>query len=441
MENGPSLVPDLTPHSASDARPVVAVAAMVGLLVLTIVARGAALLLVPAALTGDPDGYAQLADNLWEHRTLGSGQTPTAYRPPLYPLMLAPCMALGEWSRWAVALLHLALVAMTVWLVVRLGVRWGLGRLALLAGVLVACDPILSAQSAQIMTETPATLLAVALLGAMTSVSRRPSKRGAALAGVLTGLAALCRPTFLVFGAMAAVVLPWFADSRRSRLAVLAVYAGSVAAVLTPWVVRNQRQLARPIVATTHGGFTLLLGNNPQFYQYLREAPQGSVWDNESFQRQWNRSAAEHAPEGEWERDRLAYRQARRNIAAEPPMFAWSCAVRVARFWSPFPHQVDPDEPPLRRWARYLTAAWYVGMLALAIVGLIAGLWKSLRQGRRPPDWLLWGGLLAATFTAVHAIYWSNLRMRAPLMPVVVLALCYGVAWFRDGISGRKSLS
>ena len=112
------------------------------------------------ALAKNPDVLnAQLADNLWEHGTLGNGQTPTAYRPPLYPLLLVPCMALGTGNWWAIALLHLVLAAMTVWLVVRLAVRWGFGRLALLAGALVACDPILSAQSAQIMTETPATLL------------------------------------------------------------------------------------------------------------------------------------------------------------------------------------------------------------------------------------------------------------------------------------------
>ena len=45
---------------------------------------------------------------------------------------------------------------------------------------------------------------------------------------------------------------------------------------------RGRRQLSavgRPIVTTTHGGYTLLLANNPYFYQHLRREPWGSVWD------------------------------------------------------------------------------------------------------------------------------------------------------------------
>jgi hypothetical protein len=33
----------------------------------------------------------------------------------------------------------------------------------------------------------------------------------------------------------------------------------------------------------------------------------------------------------------------------------------------------------------------------------------------------VWGVLLCVAFTGVHAFYWSNLRMRAPLMPFVAV--------------------
>ena len=80
---------------------------LLGLVVLAVAVRGGVLLATPDALSADPDGYRRVAENLLEHGCFGHGQTPTAYRPPLYPLVLAPCVACGEYGRLAVAVLHL----------------------------------------------------------------------------------------------------------------------------------------------------------------------------------------------------------------------------------------------------------------------------------------------------------------------------------------------
>jgi hypothetical protein len=47
----------------------------------------------------------------------------------------------------------------------------------------------------------------------------------------------------------------------------------------------------------------------------------------------------------------------------------------------------------------------------------------------------MWGILLALVFTAVHTFYWTNIRMRAPLMPAVAIAAAAGAA----RIAGRFS--
>ena len=88
---------------------------------------------------------------------------PTAYRPPLYPLVLAPLVAvLGDAScAWGVAVLHLALGAATV-LLTAWPRRAGGSRPAR------SCwrrrswrvDPVLVAQGRMVMTETLAALLA-----------------------------------------------------------------------------------------------------------------------------------------------------------------------------------------------------------------------------------------------------------------------------------------
>jgi hypothetical protein len=88
------------------------------LLVLTIAVRAGVLLTAPHALQADPDGYRRLAQNVREHGTFGYGTSPTAYRPPLYPLVLAPLVAPGSSGAVPIGVLHLLLGVATVVVVV-----------------------------------------------------------------------------------------------------------------------------------------------------------------------------------------------------------------------------------------------------------------------------------------------------------------------------------
>jgi hypothetical protein len=48
--------------------------------------------------------------------------------------------------------------------------------------------------------------------------------------------------------------------------------------------------------------------------------------------------------------------------------------------------------------------------------------------------------LLCLSFTAVHTFYWTDLRMRAPLMPFVALVAAAGLAWLTARRERRKAL-
>ena len=54
-----------------------------------------------------------------------------------------------------------------------------------------------------------------------------------------------------------------------------------------------------------------------------------------------------------------------------------------------------------------------------------AGVW-FLRGKIFAAPWV-WGTLLVLSITGVHAFYWTNMRMRAPLIGVVALAAAYGL--------------
>jgi len=407
------------------------------------------------SLTADPDGYRRLAENLRQHGVFGNGHVPTAFRPPLYPWLLAAVATHGSVSMAAAALTHVLLGTATVMLTHALGSEWGLGRWALLAGGLVAVDPILLNQSTLIMTETLATFLATATLLALARMRAPPRLWIAALAGGLAGLAALCRPTFLPWLALVAVVLVWQRHDAGARWRQAAAFCLAASLMLSPWVVRNWLVFGVPKVSTTHGGYTVLLGNNPGFYRYLRAHVRGTVWDATELAQLWELRGASYTPDDElwnwppkadrdwtWsqnnvvrtelEDDAFAYALARRYIREEPLMFARACVFRIGSLWQLTPHATSETESTLRRWLRWLVGAWYAALFLLAAVGAF----RETKRLFRPP--MVWGLLLCLTFTATHAIYWSNMRMRAPLMPCICLLAAAGAAGFCRAFQVRK---
>ena len=240
--------------------------------------------------------------------------------------------------------------------------------------------------------------------------------------------------------------------------------------MLAPWAIRNQVQFGRPIVTTTHGGYTLLLANNPDFYQWLSLRPVG----RRVAQRRTGRRLANAAPGNELQADRLAYREAWATIRQQPERFAYACLVRLGRLWSPLPHRLRPDESAARRWSRWPVAAWYAAEFLLASLGV----WRLGRRQKcgvrstgygvrstesgvggadRPdplpsppsdssfnlqPSSLMWGFLLVGCVTAVHTVYWTDMRMRGPLMPVVAIAAIAALArgWVSGYDGGRLSV-
>ena len=517
-------------------------------------------------LLEDVDAYRDLAVSVRATGTLESSLSqPSAYRPPLYPLLIAPLvLALDGYQ--GIGRLHVLLGVATVALTVRIGRRLGLGRFAWLAGWLVAIDPLLLQYTAWTMTETVFTFL-VTLLVSLLVTERDTDERTAsdpnpdggravevaddekatnadtstvqhravlkpstlvvicgllvpliypgwatrsdivaaavivalillvvyrnrltanaaefvdglsarehsAAVGLVFGLAALCRPTIWAFaGLMFLFGLCKSAVNPRRKVgggwrncfdAVVGAWPAVVAAVVVvaPWGIRNQIQFGRPILTTTHGGYTLLLGNNPVFYREVVDRPWGTVWAGRSLAR-WQNQLAESmradglTDAGELEQDRWHYRRARENIREQPAMFLRACVLRFRRFWNIAPTGVAAESFP----------AWMLGAVrvfyAVITIGLIAFVVRiarrnlhgcstqrtvaNLRASARPGECLRENRtsragvstllLLVITFNSVHLIYWTNMRMRAPLIPVLCVMSVAG--WF--GLRGRQT--
>lgn len=479
--------------------------AIAALLLLALALRTGTAIAWPQNLVDDRDAYRAIA----AHVAAGDGFSaseqpagdprPTAFRPPLYPLVLAGVVLIGG-GEWGVALLHVVLGGLTVLLTFLIARRVGLGGAAWLAGGLVAVDPLLIWYTTFPMTETLSAFLVTLLLAVLvgvgsgqerTAASAEPPGRLANVAdstdacnwtrlrsvtaGVAFGLCALTRPTIWAFLPLAAACWLWRClRAKRSKLPSvrgagwrlgpclrrgLVLPCGPAGAagwpavlgavvVIAPWAVRNSFLFGRPIVTTTHGGYTLLLGNNPVFYHEVVARPWGTVWDDAAAD--WGHRAqrgptawlngveaelrTELGPQADDEpcRDRWMYRRARDNIATEPGLFLRSCRLRFLRFWNVVP--LSPARGAMPTFVLWSVGLFYAVVTATFLLGLgrlcVSGTRRAGEGsgGRRASDLIpwFWPVLLIASFCLVHLFFWSNARMRAPIVPAIAVVAAAG---------------
>lgn len=410
------------------------------LLFAALAVRGAVVWRLSPQLSEDRDGYFALAEALAAGRGFVNPETgrPTAYRPPAYPLLIAALNRLGGRAA-ALGVVQCLLGTATV------GATWWAGRRplgergALLAAGAVAVDPLLLLYTSQAMTETLFTAIVSALLALLMTAEPWGRSRQV-LAGLAFGSAALCRPTVWAWFVLGFVWKSWCevraagwqarAWPWRYRLA-----GATALVVLSPWVVRNVVVMGRPIVTTTHGGYTLLLANNPVVYREEVDKPWGVTWEDASKGRRqsdWyadmrSRMRAELGPNAdEVAVDRWESSEARRHIRDEPTTFLRSCVFRLRRLWNVAP--LGPAAARFPAWVVWGVGAWYAVLFTAAVAGALRIAWAE-RIGRQPnppverspPYSWSQAFLLILSISMVHAVYWSNARMRAPAMPAVSL--------------------
>lgn len=433
---------DLTLSPQSLIRPILLV------LLVCVVVRTGVLVTRENAFAADLDAYSAIASTIAQHGVFGLTSAEgvpraIAFRPPLYPWLLSWTITDGQLSFLGIGSIHVCLALVTVVCVFDL-TRRVISRLtgdrsrrcrwiAAFAAGLVTIDPLLLNQSSEVMTETLATAISTVVIycwyrwyDSVRSVSQ--STRIGFGVGLCLAVAYLCRPTFLVWAALLALTTLWLHRSRSPFLISLAIGFPVLVAVVC-WTIRNQAVIGHPVWATTHGGYTLLLGNNESFYDYLEQGAIGDAWDaseffasyahrfegdptNASFwNRDWNDKTAQTASVTEYEDDRLAYRSAVATIKRRPTTFVWSAFVRVGRLWSPMPHQIDDRSAA----AVALVMLFYLGIWGAILIAF----YRHRRNLFAAPFAAIW--LLALTLTAVHAVYWSNMRMRSPIMPAAIM--------------------
>ncbi|WP_437191696.1 hypothetical protein [Planctomicrobium sp. SH527] len=428
-----------------------------------------------ADLDADIDVYLAIAQGLAEGRGYSSPGTmsPTAFRPPLYPLLLT-CVS-GADQQWGRAILQMGLSLATLWFVWLSARQLGLPRSGrLLAVSLIAIDPLLLRYVPYPMTETACGLLIAMLLWRLT-LPKSDSLISPFLTGLVFGLCVLSRPTFWAFGLLFGAVraAEWLIRRFLSRAnsassldrsvkmgagwKILAASLGIAVCVL-PWGIRNWIQLGSPILMTTHGGYTLLLGNNEAFYREVVLQPFGTIWDgsNGPGQAAWvdalSQQMVDEGVTSEPDRDRWQNRLAWQTIFSHPLTSLRACFLKFCWFWNIAPHASAAQAIPAS--VRFAVGGYYSILwicLILGILRVLQGIFSRSYWGDRtskvsdsPPEMdtscnmvedgcsgasvatlQLWLAplLLVFAMTTAHLLYWSDARMRAPIMPAIVLLI------------------
>ena len=370
----------------------------------------------------DPDAYLSIARNLAEGEGFASiaGQ-PTAYRPPLYPVFVAAALIMSGGSLKVVAVVQAVISALTI-----VGV-YGIARelrgkwAGLAAAVIAAADPFMIHTAGEGMSEALFCLFMIASVFYLVMLEKGTASffpRRAVLAAVCIALAGMTRP---IAWPLAAVPIVTGLLHRRKLFAGLAqavLVVTICAAVSAPWIVRNKMQFDAFIPTTTHGGYTLYLGNNP----YLRDAVRwhrGAWLSGESTFDAFEREVAQARGERtEVEFDRFMRHQGLEYIREHPKEALRLALAKFTFFWRLAPSRTS-SRGDIPNAVRCALGTFSVMLFAGALAGIVA-----IRRERRVMLIMLFPVVL---MTAAHTILWSQLRFRLPLHPLMA-ALC-GVAF------------
>jgi 4-amino-4-deoxy-L-arabinose transferase-like glycosyltransferase len=359
-----------------------------------------------------------------------SGHTgPTAWVPPLYPLLIAAVFKLfgiySLTSGWVLLVLNSFFSAATALCVYEIAARCYGVRAALWSGWIWALYPAAMQYAVRWVWETSlstflfAAVLVLALriraIGESTRQEDQQSLRRWLLFGLLWAMIALSNSTMLLFLPVCGLWILRGAGNLRASI-LHATAAGLLfAACIAPWVWRNWVALHAFVPVRSNFGAELYAGNGPGAngfrYGVLVGLPE----------RDPQHLLYARLGEIEYVRERGALAKA--YIAAHPARFAALSLKRFYFFWASVPHPID------RHWL--LDFIRQVDYCLPSITGVL-GLALSLRRGIPAAKLFAWAFVLLPLtyyFVTVEA------RFRHPLEPLIVI---FSVYLFQS--SSRKSL-
>lgn len=337
------------------------------------------------------------------------------------------------------------------------------------AAVLCAVHPGLILYTALLMTE-PLSAFGIALAG--WAAFRLPNKRGAALVGVILGLAALVRPPALFALPLVGFAflrptppsenfLSGFAARLRAPVVGVVIAGCTALATISPWTLRNCRVMDGCALISTNGGWNLAIGALTETGRFVAlsgkdgcpvvtgQVAQDRCWAKVGKERiledplgwlarvprklehTYNHESfpvgylAEADPEG-WPEERKARTRAVLTLFHHGLMLA--AALSVISLY--VPRRFRGDTVGSWSWVQALLGLGALGFVAYAIAHpehplywllVVAPLFAALRLPGAPQTGpaagYLWGAVFITSLT--HAVFFGDDRYHIPISPLL----------------------
>lgn len=366
----------------------------------------------------DEGDYRSIAKHVAEGKGFTiDGQTPTAYRPPLYPLFLAIVYRMNERplsGKLAGSLFWGASIVVAYFISRKL---FG-SSTAMTTAILMAFYLPLMFYNSLLITEVLATLLVGLLFLCLIDYEQSHRLRALAAGGIALGLAGLTRTAFL---GLAPIVILWLFVSpkidRKFSRAILFVICAAV--VVAPWSVRNYLTFGQFVAVDTNSGVNFLLGNNP-------ETPLTHSWEaNEPGRVKALEAAFADGPQDEAEFQAQAFREGLSFIIHNPGRAIVLFVGKVMDFWEM--ERIFFGLFVSGSWWLTAPTGWlivlliqlsFVATLLLAILGLCLA-------GPSPARLLV--TLIAVGLTIIYSVAFSHSRFNVPLFSILIPFSAYGL--------------
>lgn len=396
-----------------------------------LVLAGAGIVLILLSLTllagrpmfTDEQDYLDLAAGLAASLDyVGPDQQPTAFRPPGYPLLLAPFLVVGL-GKPAMVVTQILLFVVTGWMTSRLAARAGGEMAGLLAALLCAGNPGLVGAALSLFPQMVSAFLLVWALFLAARADFRLTAANVIPLAAIWSLSTLVNPMLLPLGLLHIGWMGWRAR-RETTLwtsGLRLVLAGVIClGPLCGWMVRNATVLGAPVVAT-NTGLNLVLGN----------APWSDIWQGVSN----NRPEISDAIKGmsELEANRYQTSLVIGWAQQDPAGMATKYVAKVATFFRLYDDLTVGSRTS--RMAQMAYSFFYFCLLVLALISL---------ADRKFRTSLLFAAAIAITlyFAFAYSVFFNRIRFRLPTdYPMAILAAVGAhIVWkgVRDRLHSRR---
>ncbi len=349
----------------------------------------------------DAAEYNQLASSILDGKGFSRPDgTPTACRPPFYPVAVALIYWLFGPGDMAVFIIQGILLAVTCVLIYLMGRAIYGNRVGLIAAIGGAFYPMLIYPALEVLTEALFIFLFTLTLFAV--FKSRETGRWSVMAGLFLAMAALTKP-------LALFAFPFFLfwigrSGNENRWKFLSLFTLTFILCLVPWTLRNFAIFGGFVPVTTGGGIA--------FYNSYVLPPQGLGFN----------SLDQLPPEfftlnDEMAQSRYLFRQALDYMVGNPLKVVFLTFFKLFLFFYP----LDGYWYPISLGSKY-NLFW-----GLVFCFSLAGPFSA---GDREGKGLLLLTLLSILFGAV--IFAGIPRFRLALEPVFVLLAAGGFLWMQD---------